>query len=458
MATETRSTTTMNANSNDEEITQQDALRALLSDEKYADVTMKGSDGSKVRANRAMLAARSPVFDRMLYGEFKEAARDEVEVGYDGVTLKTVVSYIYTDMVPIIEVESVNVDAIRKVFFAMDAASYFGLLTLRNKTEKEIIEAMNRKPAAWLRCLAICDENEGIAPLRIKEMALEKIRTDPKILVDEHVNMLSEYRMEETLKDQCIFAAENTLFQALSAWSKIDCDGENTSEAKSRARKRKAAELTRHISLKNIDPFQLSSSVAPSGLVTKEQLFEAFKAQALYVKEKGVQLYEQVRGWNVWTTSKTDTCCFEDSGICTETLRCTPLSEGVHTWMLLVEEMGNNTEMELGVVSANHVLNRNIWLNESNFGWALDESGSAHHNHKYKDVDGLTSLEKGSTVKFTLDLTKDNGCLSVSIDERPNVQLFEGMLTAFDGVDGTPGFVPAIGADERGKVRFLGFE
>jgi hypothetical protein len=70
------------------EITREEALLALLMNEKYSDITLKGTDGSLIKANRAMLAARSPVFDSMLYGDFAEASQSVVGVGYTGDVLK----------------------------------------------------------------------------------------------------------------------------------------------------------------------------------------------------------------------------------------------------------------------------------------------------------------------------------------------------------------------------------
>jgi hypothetical protein len=79
-------------------VTLAEALKALLlTKEELSDLTLKGKDGSTVRANRAMLAARSPVFHRMLYGQFSEAEQSVVELGYTGDVLKEIVEYIHTD-------------------------------------------------------------------------------------------------------------------------------------------------------------------------------------------------------------------------------------------------------------------------------------------------------------------------------------------------------------------------
>jgi BTB/POZ domain len=72
------------------------ALRSLLTREDLSDVTLRGSDGILVLANRNILARRSSVFFGMLYGPFKEASNPVVDVGYEGKVLQAIVSYMRT--------------------------------------------------------------------------------------------------------------------------------------------------------------------------------------------------------------------------------------------------------------------------------------------------------------------------------------------------------------------------
>ena len=46
------------------------------------DITLKLSDGN-IKANKTMLGIVSPVFKRMLYGDFKEASSDEIDLPTD---------------------------------------------------------------------------------------------------------------------------------------------------------------------------------------------------------------------------------------------------------------------------------------------------------------------------------------------------------------------------------------
>jgi BTB/POZ domain len=74
------------------------AMQSFLTNDKYADIELQGSDCVVVRANRAMLAARSPMLDRMLYGDFAERTRPTVTVSYTtGEILAAIVQYVYRD-------------------------------------------------------------------------------------------------------------------------------------------------------------------------------------------------------------------------------------------------------------------------------------------------------------------------------------------------------------------------
>ena len=72
----------------------------LLQDTSTHDVTFKTSDGGSVSAHRVIVAAGSPVFHAMLYGNMKESSQKEIELtNIDSSTLKKVFCFIYTGCV-----------------------------------------------------------------------------------------------------------------------------------------------------------------------------------------------------------------------------------------------------------------------------------------------------------------------------------------------------------------------
>jgi hypothetical protein len=449
------------------EITRDEAIRALLTHEKYADITLKGTDGSLVRANRAMLAARSPVFDSMLYGDFVEAQQSIVNVGYTEETLRDVVNYIYTDELPIVDREQPNIDntaqdtsATRKMLALMDGATYFALPDLCRKAEAMAITQMDKKPSLCVTYFAACETHGALVATEVKDHALEKIRANPKILLEEGVSLasLSSSHFEKVLKDKNVRADELTLFQILQAWTAAndgqhDKDSAVSNETSSQSRKRAASQLTQHIALELIDPEALSTTVKASGLVTKDQLLEAYESQALLSKQQHGTSFKKMRfaGWK--TTNDVVFTSYKSRGYSTEVIQCPPLTSGVHKWSILVEEMIYH--VYFGVASTVHELDYNRFLGHQSGGWAYGQ-GSAYHNDATVS-NGHPKLKTGSKVTLILDLTGE-GTLSASVDGKPAVQLFAEMLSELDGFKNTKGFVPAVSISGKGGARFLGFE
>ena len=101
-------------------------LSSLLNDPSTHDVTFKTSDGGSVSGHRAIVAAGSPVFHAMLYGNMKESGEKEIHLpSVDTETFKTLLSFIYSGKM---EVDSKNFLSI------IDTAHYFNIATLENKS------------------------------------------------------------------------------------------------------------------------------------------------------------------------------------------------------------------------------------------------------------------------------------------------------------------------------------
>ena len=98
---------------------------AMLEDPSTHDVTFKTSDGGSVSAHRVIVAAGSPVFHAMLYGNMKESNQKEIELPtVDSKTLLTLLTFVYTG--------TVNIDpqCVEKV---LDATYYFNIAYLENQ-------------------------------------------------------------------------------------------------------------------------------------------------------------------------------------------------------------------------------------------------------------------------------------------------------------------------------------
>ena len=97
---------------------------ALLEDPSTCDVTFKTSDGGSVSAHRVIVAAGSPVFHAMLYGNMKESSQKEIELpNIGGEILQYLLAFMYMGKV------CFNVN---KCLCVLEAANYFGIEALES--------------------------------------------------------------------------------------------------------------------------------------------------------------------------------------------------------------------------------------------------------------------------------------------------------------------------------------
>ena len=98
------------------------AFSSLLEDPSTHDVTFKTSDGGSVSAHRVIVAAGSPVFHAMLYGNMKESSQKEIELpNIDSNMLKMLFYFFYTGHVRA---------SFTKCFELIPVADYFGVAGL----------------------------------------------------------------------------------------------------------------------------------------------------------------------------------------------------------------------------------------------------------------------------------------------------------------------------------------
>ena len=136
------------------------------------DVTLKLSDGEIIKAHKMILAAASPVFNRMFYGNFKESKLDEVNLQEENSNMmKLFVDFIYngdcklenlSDVLPLMKVVDYyqinNVPFLLKcgkvILAELDSANYLNLLP---KFACVMSEESIQKAADKVMCYCKCD-------------------------------------------------------------------------------------------------------------------------------------------------------------------------------------------------------------------------------------------------------------------------------------------------------------
>jgi hypothetical protein len=449
----TSSDATHNPLSEESEITREEAIGNLLMDEELSDLLLVGTDGVAVRSNRCMLASRSKVFRGMLYGDFSEASSSSVSIGYKGVVLQAVVEYIYTDKCDIFN--ECNVELARTVVSLVHAANYFDLPRLSQKAKDMACFMMREQPS--LACVLL-NENISVGDVTtgIEEYARQTIRSNPSTLLDQStaISSLSPVLIETIIQDKNISANEFTLFRILEAWANATDDSSDDEMSNSKSgeqldaaaeRREAAKQMTRHICLERIDPHHLSTTVTLSGLVTHDQLLQAYKLQALDSQKHGISFDARRLELPVWEESNDTITTGADR------LKCSPMTSGIYKWTIKVNYQSSGT-CWLGIVpSANPLY---FYSTLQMVGWFYANKGCIVYSGIERER-LLPTFEAGSEVTLILDLRQETGgTLHASIDGSGSFLLFSGMFEH----EGAEGFRPAVFCDEGGKVRLVGME
>lgn len=430
----------------EEEISREQAMQNLFTMEEICDLTIKGSDGVLVPVNRGMLAARSLVFRSMLFGNFLEAKSAIVSIGYEGCVIRALVEYIHTDQCKLLTLEedegSLNADFVETVISLTEAANYFGLRNLHKMAENCLNSEMKKQPGLAFVALVACEKRPAIAD-GVEKRARRIIRSSLSEVLDGNGDFLvvaTPSLLESILKDDKMETDDYTLFLLLKKWA--DADGSE--------RLGTAAELTKFLRLNRIDPSELSTSVQHSGLVTVQQLFEAYQKQALLLQARlGVSFKQPRTTRAVWETSNDAVIAGKD--VYVEQLNCPVMLSGVHKWTIKAEKIDGQGKMGLGVISTVKPISRKQWLGQAQGGWGFWSSRTLWHN-SLREQSPLPFAE-GSEVSVEIDLREaGGGKLSASVDGGPFVLLFSDMLGHLQNHIPLVGFIPAVSLFGSGKA------
>mmetsp|Transcript_23707 Transcript_23707/g.34938 ORF Transcript_23707/g.34938 Transcript_23707/m.34938 type:complete len:304 (-) Transcript_23707:1139-2050(-) len=267
------------------ERTRDEVLEGLLTNKELSDVSLRCNDGAIIHANRCLLV-RSPVFDRMLTGNFLESKSEIVDiVGFNGTVLRAVVEYIYTDSCALWNDVKTKPDALnaKNLMILAAAAEYFDLPNLKNQTRQVALGILRSHPSMATIFLEECQSHKFS---ELERFAWKVIRSNlPSAWTSDAAHSLGVALIEEIIQDDKTSASELQLFQLIQSWAGNDSGRKNTAKQL----------IKKHIRLENIDPSDITSTVKSSDLVTVKQVSAAFEAQALKAEaEHGVK-YKRLR-------------------------------------------------------------------------------------------------------------------------------------------------------------------
>jgi len=181
-------------------------INALLNNEDIADISLvpenSNDDVTSVPAIRAILAARSPVFRRMLYGEFRETQRQsnndegkiEVKLDYSGRVLQLLVEFCFTDKLASLDDNNGNSsgssgtddaangftleEKARLLTNLSGAAHYLDVPKLENDIKVQLNAMMLEHPS--VACAILDEASNLVSGEELGIISMERIRARPK--------------------------------------------------------------------------------------------------------------------------------------------------------------------------------------------------------------------------------------------------------------------------------------
>ena len=310
------------------------------------------------------------------------------------------------------------------------------------------------------------------------------IRSNPNLLLETNSSLeaMTSRQLEFVLRDKQLNADEYVLFQILYKWynnnnssdageDNDDDDGSSGGQRKpasssSNSRLQDAMKLSKLIKLEYINPMELSTIVATSGIISMEQLTDAYKDQAIRAQQHHHISYHKSRSAKpVWYSSNTTkvTCSAKPNPTSgdwsIELLQLSkPLmssrrsSSNTHgnyrknkgkkkdvfkwkiyvnkdcqdTWLGVAEVSSSSSATSTGVdnnssnsnndivatsttTTAYSTINNNTtWLGGQSIGYIYGSSGWAWNNDNCMKRN-LPTFTQGTTVTFILDLSTSGG-------------------------------------------------
>eukprot|EP00529_Nitzschia_sp_RCC80_P014179 CAMPEP_0113523458 /NCGR_PEP_ID=MMETSP0014_2-20120614/45716_1 /TAXON_ID=2857 /ORGANISM="Nitzschia sp." /LENGTH=720 /DNA_ID=CAMNT_0000421549 /DNA_START=355 /DNA_END=2517 /DNA_ORIENTATION=+ /assembly_acc=CAM_ASM_000159 len=291
----------------------QDILDALQ-DEELHDVTLEGSDSIPISANRFVLAARSSVLRRMLYGPFLEADSNRIHLAeYDSVILDAVVEYCCRNEISKFRLYIHRTAASSKRLVQLaKAADYLALTGLADLVVQMAHNLTTRYPPLACAVFEEADLNSKVAM-----DSLQMIRCRPYVTLPNDCEtaggiscITSRHKLEVIYKDLGVQAGELFLFQMLQEWynesrqNQIDQQqrqrqqqqqrgirvGETDKDEPNEHRNNQkynnelldtVQACASHLLLEHIEPRDLIDVVRPSGFCTEPSITDAITKQAL---------------------------------------------------------------------------------------------------------------------------------------------------------------------------------
>ncbi|CAB5189634.1 unnamed protein product [Rhizophagus irregularis] len=427
-------------------------LRLLINNPKYSDLEILCEDEKKLHACRAILAARSEVFDSLLYNGMKESYENQIsfpKINYAG--MEIILEYIYTGSV---KEESLTKDNVIEAFYTAD---YFQLLDLQDfitKTVKSTSLSKNYLPellSKFSEKMPLAEDNvllnlliEAVAimPLNNIEFGRLSIAGLKYLLSITHEKVKSFATPEyEVFRYSALLVAKQVSNDAYEILKELLPTLEQTKnlikvESKVIVDRQKVAEelepLVEFIDFRRINAQILADIIEPLGIIPTGIIYSAYRHTALLnnnsylssIRGKQKIINESDYVWDVSTCESK--LIIENNGKIVQVpnncgrqnvrAKMTLESKDIFEWDVIIEKTCNCAWVG---VCASENFNYEIFAGDQPTGWVLGSNGFCRNSNR--ELKYCPSFGDGTKVTVHLDMNKGTCSFTVNGTKYPEV-------------------------------------
>ncbi|RGB33998.1 hypothetical protein C1646_815698 [Rhizophagus diaphanus] len=427
-------------------------LKLLINNPKYSDLEILCEDEKKLHACRAILAARSEVFDSLLYNGMKESYENQISFPkIDFAGMEIILGYIYTGSV---KEESLTKDNVIEAFYA---AGYFQLLDLQDfitKTVKSTSLTKNYSPELLSKVsekmpstgdnilLKLLVEAVAIMPLNNIKFGRLSIAGLKYLLSITHEKVKSFATPEyEVFRYSALLVAKHVSNNAYEILKELLPTLEQTKnfikvERKVIVDRQKVAEvlepLVEFIDFRRINAQILADIIEPLGIIPTEIIYSAYRHTALLnnnsylssIRGKQKIINESDYVWDVSTCESK--LIIENNGKIVQVpnncgrqnvrAKMTLESRDIFEWDVIIEKTCNCAWVG---VCASENFNYEIFAGDQPTGWVLSSNGFCRNSNR--ELKYCPSFGDGTKVTVHLNMNKRTCSFTVNGTKYPEV-------------------------------------
>ncbi|EXX50345.1 hypothetical protein RirG_271650 [Rhizophagus irregularis DAOM 197198w] len=415
-------------------------LSLLINNTKYSDIEILCEDGKKLYGCRAILAARSELFDSLLYNGMKESFENKIsfpKINSSG--MKIILEYIYTGL---IKKESLNKNNIIEAFYAAD---FFQLTALQENIVRVVnntLESENYSPELLSNIVEIMPFIEDNI---LQNLLVEKVATIPLNTIEfdrlsiaglqcllsfTHKKAKSFATPEyEVFRYSAILAAKQvsndafkTLMKCLPTLEQIknSIQVENEPITDHCKVTKELEPLIDFIDFNQIKGKILTDIIEPLGIIPAKTILDAYRQKARSHNTD----FNEIRGTQFWDELACGSKLFiEENGKVVSASNDCHTHQGVRAKILIDSK---------GIFEWDFIIEKAckwFWVgvcapgsfnNDEPIGWALSSEGRYYNSGNYLE-DYCPSLGDGTRITVHLDMNKKTCAFTVDGTRYPEV-------------------------------------